>query len=196
MSLAPDIHGLNNDYKSHKSSTLHIHINFYWQMYMIYKFANIYWNTELNIGYDCLENAVKNENAKIVATGNIGKLISVLCQSYPRFISNTELKQRIWNHEFLTDVSVTQLIKRTRDIIGDTNKLLIVNTKGKGYRLNFVATEETFDSKDLNNSKSSEIGCIEISKNMEVHSQRVFNHSVLALLIANTAYNIWHYISL
>ncbi|TOE17417.1 winged helix-turn-helix domain-containing protein, partial [Vibrio parahaemolyticus] len=138
-------------------------------------------------GFGSYQDAVGKVNATHVLPGNVGRLLSVLCTSYPRFVNNREIKQRVWNHEFLSDESVTQLIKRTRSYLGDESKTVIVNTKGRGYRLQIQVLEPP----------SSQTVAMEVSESIAIVADEKRDYlylSMIVLLLVNTLYNVASFI--
>ncbi|PML77160.1 winged helix-turn-helix domain-containing protein [Enterovibrio norvegicus] len=70
-------------------------------------------------------------------------LICCLVDAYPNAVSKNDIIMSVWGNEFISSESLPQLINRTRKIIGDKEKSIIVNIPTVGYAIEgMVVLEE------------------------------------------------------
>lgn len=62
-------------------------------------------------------------------------LLTCLYTAYPAPVSNQNIVQTVWGSEHISVESLPQLISRTRQVLSDSSKTLIVNHPGHGYSL-------------------------------------------------------------
>ncbi|NLS11812.1 hypothetical protein HGP28_02770 [Vibrio sp. SM6] len=69
-------------------------------------------------------------------------LLKTLINAYPEIVSVDDIKEQVWGHTFISNESVTQLIKKTRTSIDDQEKTVIINHKGEGYSISSVTEQD------------------------------------------------------
>lgn len=81
------------------------------------------------------DTVLKPNGEEVHIKKNQSILIHVLLDIYPDYAPIDDIKTKVWGHTFISNESVTQLVKQTRSLINDDSKSIIVNQKGKGYSI-------------------------------------------------------------
>lgn len=68
------------------------------------------------------------------------QLLCLLINEYPSFCSKQKISETLWPGYTISPESIPQLIIKTRASLKDSNKTIIINTSGKGYKLNKVSS--------------------------------------------------------
>ncbi|WP_083628787.1 winged helix-turn-helix domain-containing protein [Vibrio panuliri] len=68
-------------------------------------------------------------------------LLCCLIDAHPAVVDKETIVENVWETKHISSESLPQLINRTRQVLGDHDKNILVNEPGKGYRLNFTTLE-------------------------------------------------------
>ncbi|ROV60297.1 helix-turn-helix domain-containing protein [Vibrio ponticus] len=90
------------------------------------------------------------------------RLLQCLYHAHPSVLQRNEIVDFVWESKPTSPESLPQLINRTRIVLGDTNKDILVNEPGVGYSLNFELHKEqqAAESRAAIESSAKPIGCI------------------------------------
>ncbi|MUI54268.1 winged helix-turn-helix domain-containing protein [Aliivibrio fischeri] len=130
---------------------------------MVFKLNEIYWNPVTKKLYDTLEDAVNDHNEYGSTTPLVSSILNLLIKEYPSICKNEHIRDVLWGTQWISNESIPQLIKRTRVSIKDTNRDVIENIKGSGYKINNVekvrikSNTEKYIGKEMRYSKLREV---------------------------------------
>ncbi|MUJ39529.1 winged helix-turn-helix domain-containing protein [Aliivibrio fischeri] len=130
---------------------------------MVFKLNEIYWNPVTKKLYDTLEDAVNDHNEYGSTTPLVSSILNLLIKEYPSICKNEHIRDVLWGTQWISNESIPQLIKRTRVSIKDTNRDIIENIKGSGYKINNVekvrikSNTEKYIGKEMRYSKLREV---------------------------------------
>ncbi|WP_322802837.1 winged helix-turn-helix domain-containing protein [Vibrio alfacsensis] len=113
-------------------------------------------------------------------------LLSCLVDAHPNTISNTEIIKKVWGNEHISQESLPQLINRTRRVLEDSQKNILVNKPGIGYSLNFEFAPKTLADNNVE-SLPPQPQSQAVKKS---HSNRW--RAVTLVLTLVTVFNVWH----
>ncbi|WP_162062833.1 winged helix-turn-helix domain-containing protein [Vibrio taketomensis] len=113
------------------------------------------------------------------------QLLKCLYDAHPNVLQKEEIIARVWGTTHTSPESLPQLIIRTRQAIGDSNKKILVNELGVGYSLHFevIADEVIHDSICPEKHKSD--------GQIKRKPKATLWHLTVGLLLALTAYNTY-----
>ncbi|EEZ88492.1 hypothetical protein VME_14950 [Vibrio harveyi 1DA3] len=134
----------------------------------------------------------KTEEQDTVKLTNKQKaLLNCLVDAHPNTISNKEIIQQVWGYEHISQESLPQLINRTRRTLEDDDKVILINTPGVGYSLNFTAAEqEELVSETPIEPKQEAIVTSDARKGY--HQNKKLWRFLFAALLVVTMFNLWN----
>ncbi|MDD9178504.1 MULTISPECIES: winged helix-turn-helix domain-containing protein [Aliivibrio] len=103
---------------------------------MLFKLNEIYWNPKTKKLYNSLEDARNDLNEYGSTTPLVSDILNLLIKEYPLVCNNEYIKNELWGTQWISNESIPQLIKRTRVAIRDSEREVIENVKGTGYKIN------------------------------------------------------------
>lgn len=103
---------------------------------MFFKLNEIYWDPISKKLYSSLEDAKNNSNEYGSTTPLVSGILDLLIKEYPLVCNNEHIKNILWGTQWISNESIPQLIKRTRVAIRDSERTVIENVKGTGYKIN------------------------------------------------------------
>ncbi|WP_277986737.1 winged helix-turn-helix domain-containing protein [Aliivibrio finisterrensis] len=103
---------------------------------MLFKLNEIYWNPKTKKLYNSLEDARNDLNEYGSTTPLVSDILNLLIKEYPLVCNNEYIKNELWGTQWISNESIPQLIKRTRVAIQDSEREVIENVKGTGYKIN------------------------------------------------------------
>lgn len=127
---------------------------------MIFKLNEIYWNPKTKKLYNSLEDARNDVNEYGSTTPLVSGILNLLIKEYPLVCNNEHIKNILWGTQWISNESIPQLIKRTRVAIRDSEREVIENVKGTGYKINNI---QSIDYKE----KTLDVECEVIKGNVE-----------------------------
>ena len=113
---------------------------------MIFKLNEIYWNPKTKKLYNSLEDARNDVNEYGSTTPLVSGILNLLIKEYPLVCNNEHIKNILWGTQWISNESIPQLIKRTRVAIRDSEREVIENVKGTGYKINNL---QSIDYKEI-----------------------------------------------
>lgn len=78
----------------------------------------------------------------ITLTKKQNDLLICLQEAYPNVLKNKDIIEKVWEGLHVSPESLPRLVNRTRKVLGDTDKKILVNSYGYGYTLNFKTTTQ------------------------------------------------------
>lgn len=97
---------------------------------------------------------VKNAQLRLLTPKQF-RLLRCLYDAHPRVIQKEQIIDYVWESRPTSTESLPQLINRTRQVIGDDDKKILVNEPGVGYHLNFtLSLGDDLDSTPLQLTES------------------------------------------
>ncbi|MFA0413287.1 transcriptional regulator [Vibrio renipiscarius] len=88
----------------------------------------------------------KGENGKYhessLLTQKQFDLLNCLLDSYPETVTKEKIIEQVWQTKHISSESLPQLIIRTRQVLKDKKKAVLINEPGIGYRINLNEEEE------------------------------------------------------
>ncbi|OCH39385.1 toxin-coregulated pilus transcriptional regulator TcpP [Aliivibrio fischeri] len=146
---------------------------------MVFKLNEIYWDPATKKLYDTLEDAVNGNNEYGSTTPLVSAILTLLIKEHPSICKNEHIKDVLWGTQWISNESIPQLIKRTRVSIKDTNRHVIENVKGNGYKINNV--EEIRIS-------SNSIQCTEKkTSHSKLKETSIFLFSIIIFILSSSA---------
>lgn len=103
---------------------------------MLFKLNEIYWNPRSKKLYNSLEDARNDVNEYGSTTPLVSGILNLLIKESPLVCHNEHIKNILWGTQWISNESIPQLIKRTRVAIRDSDREVIENVKGTGYKIN------------------------------------------------------------
>ncbi|GAL04234.1 hypothetical protein JCM19237_2385 [Photobacterium aphoticum] len=143
-------------------------------------------------------------------------LLCCLLDAYPEPLANTDIIKAVWGGDHISAESLPQLINRTRHMLSDENKDIIINHPGKGYSLDIthhevsIVTEEAHYNaasatpadrkvKTVSQSETIPSAVIESMMPHETQVDKIKAHKVQRIKVAvlfgltvATLWNSWH----
>ncbi|EOV3349330.1 transcriptional regulator [Vibrio cholerae] len=86
--------------------------------------------------------------AKQKATPKQVELISLLIERFPEYTSRYEIQESLWRGGNISVESITQLVNRTRNLLSDKDKKILINNHGLGYKFSNVVKIESLQELD------------------------------------------------
>ncbi|MDD9196906.1 winged helix-turn-helix domain-containing protein [Aliivibrio sp. S3MY1] len=127
---------------------------------MLFKLNEIYWNPKTKKLYNSLEDARNDLNEYGTTTPLVSGILDLLIKEYPLVCNNENIKNILWGTQWISNESIPQLIKRTRVAIRDSEREVIENVKGTGYKINNLQSIEYKE-------KTLDVECELIKDNLE-----------------------------
>nr|WP_086939326.1 helix-turn-helix domain-containing protein [Thaumasiovibrio occultus] len=78
------------------------------------------------------------QSSELLLTPKQYRLLKCLFDAHPQTLPNDNIVEYVWNGKPTSPESLPQLIKRTRLALEDTERTILVNEPGVGYRLAFT----------------------------------------------------------
>lgn len=110
------------------------------------KLGDFYWRKESRTLFHKSINAGNGYDEVGILTHKQFALISCLVEAHPATINKDEIVEKVWQTKHISAESLPQLIIRTRQILNDTNKRILINEPGIGYKLNFTIDDSDLES--------------------------------------------------
>ncbi|WP_199482307.1 winged helix-turn-helix domain-containing protein [Vibrio owensii] len=92
-------------------------------------------------------------------------LLLSLYNAHPKVLQRNEIINYVWESKPTSPESLPQLVNRTRIVLEDNDKDILVNEPGVGYSLNFTLLDEQQEVEDKvafeNSVKPTGINCVE-----------------------------------
>ena len=78
----------------------------------------------------------------ITLTKKQNDLLRCLQEAHPETLKNSDIIERVWGNVHVSPESLPRLVNRTRKVLGDKEKKILVNSYGYGYTLNFKTASQ------------------------------------------------------
>lgn len=104
-------------------------------------------------------------------------LLYCLVDAHPAVVDKDTIVAYVWKTKHISSESLPQLINRTRQVLGDHNKSILVNEPGIGYRLNFSTIEEANAPIEHASHEPIEKESVDEEKNVEDEAEAMVSRS-------------------
>lgn len=114
------------------------------------KLGSFYWKKGSRTLFIKNSDSVNEYCDATVLTQKQYDLLSCLITAYPATLTKEQIIEVVWKTKHISSESLPQLIIRTRQVLQDSKKEILINDPGIGYRLNFEREPETALATPLN----------------------------------------------
>lgn len=104
--------------------------------------GEFHWDVKSRFLYKTNNDSNTLEKNTITLTPKQHRLLLSLYNAHPKILQRDEIVDFVWESKPTSPESLPQLINRTRIVLKDSNKSILVNEPGVGYSLNFTILNE------------------------------------------------------
>ncbi|MGF1688552.1 helix-turn-helix domain-containing protein [Photobacterium japonica] len=148
------------------------------------------WNVDTRNLQRITDTASSDQKQSVMLTPKQYQLLRCLVDAFPQTLQKEHIIEKVWGTKHISAESLPQLINRTRQVLEDNEKQILVNVPGVGYSLQFKVTPVT-DKKtdDIENLKK--VQKVQINQPLNKRKILIERLSILFIVFL-TALSIWN----